>query len=94
MPIIIVIGNKIDQADKREVSSEEGHALAKSHSLSYMEASALEVPTIEEMFKTMIQLLTRSVDQGLKKIELDDATGKVKLKKGRPGKSKSKYSKA
>ena len=92
--IVIIIGNKVDQAKKCEVSFEEGHALAKSHGLSYMEASALEVGSIEEMFKTMIQLLTRSVDQGLKKIELDDATGKVKLKKGRPGKSKSKYSKA
>ena len=79
--LIIVIGNKIDQADKREVSSEEGHALAKYHSLSYMEASALEVPTIEEMFKTMIQLLTRSVDLGSIKIELNDANGKVKLNK-------------
>lgn len=85
--LIILIGNKIDQASKREVSYEEGQALAKSHGLSYMEASALDVERIEEMFKTMIQLLLRSVDLGQIKIELHDTEQKVKLKK-LPKKSK------
>lgn len=79
--LIILIGNKIDQADKRQISYEEGQALAKSHGLSYMEASALDVEKIEEMYKTMIQLLTRSVDLGQIKIELRKTEGKVKLKK-------------
>lgn len=79
--LIILIGNKIDQADKRQVSSEEGQAIAKQHGLSYMEASALDVERIEEMYKTMIQLLTRSVDLGQIKIELSNTEGKVKLKK-------------
>ena len=84
--LIILIGNKIDQADKREVSYEQGQALAKRHGLSYMEASALDVGRIEEMYKTMIQLLTRSVDLGQIKIELRKE-GSVKLKK-MPKKSK------
>lgn len=78
--LIIIIGNKTDQAEKRVVSSEEGHDIAKRNGLSYMEASALDVNTIEEMFKTMINLLTRSVDLGSIKIELGDANGKVNLK--------------
>ena len=90
---VIVIGNKVDQADKCEVSFEEGRAVAESHGLSYLEVSALEVGSIEEMFKTMIQLLTGSVDQGLIKTELKSASGKVRLKK-MPEKSKSKCSKA
>ena len=78
--LIIIIGNKTDQAEKRVVSSEEGHDIAKRNGLSYMEASALDVNTIEEMFKTMINLLTRSVDLGSIKIELGDANGRVNLK--------------
>ena len=78
--LIIIIGNKTDQAEEREVSSEEGHEIAKRNGLSYMEASALDVNTIEKMFKTMINLLTRSVNLGSIKIELSDASGKVNLK--------------
>ena len=87
--LIIIIGNKVDQADKRVISSEEGHALATCHGLSYMEASALNVGTIEDMYRTMIQLLTRSVDLGAIKIELNDSTGRVKLQQT-PKKSKCK----
>lgn len=90
--LIILIGNKIDQVSNREVSYEEGQALAKCHGLSYMEASALDVGRIEEMYKTMIQLLTRSVDLGQIKIELRNTEGKVKLQK-LPKKSKCKVCK-
>ena len=85
--LIILIGNKIDQVRNREVSYEEGQELAKCHGLSYMEASALDAEIIEEMYKTMIQLLMRSVDLGQIKIELRNTEGKVKLKK-LPKKSK------
>jgi len=85
--LIILIGNKIDQVNKRQVSYEEGQALAKCHGLSYMEASALDVERIEEMYKTMIQFLMRSVDLGQIRIELRNTEEKVKLKK-LPKKSK------
>ena len=79
--LIILIGNKIDQVGNRKVSYEEGQALAKCHGLSYMEASALDVGRIEEMYRTMIHLLTKSVDLGQIKIELHNTEEKVKLKK-------------
>ena len=85
--LIILIGNKIDQVRNRKVSYEEGQELAKCHGLSYMEASALDAEIIEEMYKTMIQLLMRSVDLGQIKIQLRNTEGKVKLKK-LPKKSK------
>ena len=80
--LIILIGNKIDQGENRKVSREEGEELAKCHGLSYLEVSAVDVGNIEDMFKTMIQLLTRSVDLGTIKIELAETDDKVKLKKG------------
>lgn len=85
--LIILIGNKIDQVGNRKVSYEEGQELAKCHGLSYMEASALDVGGIEEMYKTMIHLLMKSVDLGQIKIELRNTGEKVKLKK-LPKKSK------
>ena len=87
--LIILIGNKVDQGKKRVISSEEGQEIARCHDLSYMEASAFNVESIKEMFKSMIQLLTRSVDLGVINIELADTSGKVKLEK-LPKKSKCK----
>ncbi|PFX18385.1 GTP-binding protein YPT1 [Stylophora pistillata] len=74
--LVILIGNKIDQEKKREVSREEGEKFAKCHGLSYLEVSALDVEKIEHMFKTMIRLLTRSVDLGTIKIELAEPDNK------------------
>ena len=87
--LIILIGNKIDQVGNRKVSYEEGQALARCHGLSYMEASALDVGRIEEMYRTMIHILMRSVDLGQINIELRNTEEKVKLKK-LPKKSKCK----
>ncbi|KAJ7384773.1 hypothetical protein OS493_020365 [Desmophyllum pertusum] len=70
--LIILIGNKIDQVEKRQVSYDEGQELAKCHGLSYMEASALDAERIEDMYRNMIQLLTRSVDLGSITIKLRD----------------------
>lgn len=78
---IILIGNKIDQVANRRVSSEEGLSFAKSHGLSFVEASALNEESIEEMLLRMIQPLTKAVDMGLIKIELPKLTDKVKLEK-------------
>ena len=76
---IILIGNKIDQVHERQVSVEEGRAIAGVHNLSFMEASALNVESIENMFKTMIQLLVKAVNLSSIKIELEDGNDKVKL---------------
>lgn len=81
-PSIILIGNKTDQEENRKVSHEEGEKFAKRNGLSYLEVSALEVEKIEHMFKTMIRLLTRSVDLGTIKIELAEPDNKVKLTEG------------
>lgn len=87
--LIILVGNKVDEVNKREISSEEGQEIARCHGLSYMEASAYNVESIKQLFKSMIQLLARFVDLGAIKIELADTSGKVKLE-NLPKKSKCK----
>ena len=79
--VIILIGNKIDQVADRQVSSEEGHSIARSNGLTFVEASAFHEESIEEMLLRMIQLLTNAVDMGLIKSELPKLTDRVKLEK-------------
>ena len=38
--MIILVGNKIDQAEKRQVGTEEGQALAKELDVMFIETSA------------------------------------------------------
>jgi len=47
---MILVGNKIDLADKREVGTTEGAELAKSFGLPFFETSAKTRVNIEEVF--------------------------------------------
>ncbi len=49
----ILVGNKIDLADSRQVSKEEGEALANELGLSYIETSAKTGENIEDAFKML-----------------------------------------
>jgi len=50
---LILVGNKIDLTDSRQVSKEEGEALANKLGLSYIETSAKTGENIEDAFKML-----------------------------------------
>ena len=52
---IILIGNKNDLKDKREVSKEAGENKAKSFDVAFMETSALTGENIEVAFKSLVE---------------------------------------
>ena len=52
---IIIIGNKVDLEDKREVSTEEAQKFADDYGLPYFETSALTGKGVKEAFSTLIQ---------------------------------------
>ncbi len=52
---IILIGNKTDLEDQRQVSLEEAKSKAEHHSLAYVETSALQNMNIEKAFSLMIE---------------------------------------
>ena len=54
---ILLIGNKCDMENKREVSKEEGEERAKSFGCAFMETSALSGDNIEKAFETMISAI-------------------------------------
>ena len=52
---ILLIGNKSDLDDKRQVSKEQGEEKAKSFGCAFLETSALSGNNIEKAFETMIK---------------------------------------
>ena len=51
---IILIGNKSDLEDKREISIEQGEEKAKNSEIAFMETSALSGDNIDKAFEMMI----------------------------------------
>ena len=51
---IILIGNKCDLADARQVSKEEAEEKAKFYNMAFIETSALNGTNVEEAFETLI----------------------------------------
>lgn len=54
-PSLVIVGNKIDLAEKREVSTEEAQSLASSHNALYIETSACTGDNITDAFKLLIR---------------------------------------
>ena len=51
----LLIGNKLDMATERRVSTEQGAALAKHYGIKFLETSAKSAANVLEAFKTMTQ---------------------------------------
>ncbi|MHA1804560.1 MAG: GTP-binding protein [Promethearchaeota archaeon] len=59
---LILVGNKIDLEDQREVSQEQGEDLAKKLGISYIETSALTGANINDAFKMLaLQIIKKYV---------------------------------
>lgn len=52
--VVMLIGNKCDLADSRQVEVSEGTACAAKFGLSFLETSALDATNVEESFKTVL----------------------------------------
>ncbi|KAJ4782296.1 Ras-related protein Rab-11A [Rhynchospora pubera] len=65
--VTILVGNKSDLNGIREVPTSEGKALAETHSLFFMETSALDSSNVTEAFYTVVReiysILSRKVFQ-------------------------------
>ena len=75
--ICVLIGNKNDMNDKREVSYEEAQKLAKKNKMLFFETSAKNKFNIENIFKESVQGIKDNIRKGLYNLE-DDSCG-VKL---------------
>ena len=62
--LFVLIGNKIDLADKREVSFEEGEALAKKYGMLFFETSAKNGDNIKNVYEQSCQEIAKRIDNG------------------------------
>lgn len=65
--VIVLVGNKSDLVDSREVEAEDGQSLAQIENLCFMETSAKENVNVEDAFHQMITKIFEIASQ--KRIE-------------------------
>jgi len=56
-PIFMLVGNKCDKTYEREVSKEEGLALARSFGCNFVETSAKTAHNVEHLFTSLVRSL-------------------------------------
>ncbi|KAF8147356.1 ras protein [Mycena galopus ATCC 62051] len=66
-PILLLVGNKCDRPLDREVSREEGAALARQFGCDFFETSAKTGLNVERVFTTLVRSLrkTKAISTGL-----------------------------
>jgi GTPase KRas protein len=60
---IMLVGNKSDRVTEREVSTQEGHALARELGCEFVEASAKNCVNVEKAFYDVVRILRRQRQQ-------------------------------
>ena len=61
---MVLVGNKIDLKNKREVSYEEGEKFAKDNSMLFYETSAKSGDNIENMFYESAEIIANKINEG------------------------------
>ncbi|KAF8350232.1 ras family-domain-containing protein [Amanita rubescens] len=65
-PIFMLVGNKCDKVQEREVTREEGAALARQFGCEFIETSAKTSQNVERVFTNLVRALrqTKSIEPG------------------------------
>ena len=66
-PIFMLVGNKCDKTYEREVSKDEGAALARQFGCEFIETSAKTAQNVERLFTNLVRALrqTRNIEPGI-----------------------------
>jgi len=74
---IMLIGNKCDLENRRQVSTEEGERFAKENGLIFMETSAKTAFNVEEAFINTSKIIYDNIEKGV--YDLTDENNGIKL---------------
>ena len=69
---LILIGNKSDLKDKRQISTEEGENKAKEMNVAYLETSALNSDNVDKAFDLLIQEITKKMKKEIEEEEYEE----------------------
>ena len=76
--VMVLVGNKCDLAQNREVNEEEGREFAEKHGMLFFETSAKAGQNVEEVFKQSATLIAKKIKENYYDLE-NDSCG---IKKG------------
>ena len=76
--VMVLVGNKCDLAQNREVNEEEGREFAEKHGMLFFETSAKTGQNVEEVFKQSATLIAKKIKENYYDLE-NDSCG---IKKG------------
>ena len=75
--VIMLIGNKSDLEERREVKREEGDAFAREHGLIFMETSAKTAANVEEAFIGTAKEIYQKIEEGV--FDVNNEANGIKL---------------
>lgn len=87
-PYIILVGNKIDLASRREVSREEAENYAMTNNMIYIETSAKKYEDINQIFDSLTQTICHEIANH--KIDPNNRSNGIKVGEGNPQISQNK----
>lgn len=70
--VVILVGNKCDLGESREVEEEEGKEFAETEGLCFMETSALKNLNVEQVFLQMITKILEITNQRSLEAKMDE----------------------
>ena len=76
--LMVVVGNKCDLEDNREVTEEEGREFAEKNGMLFFETSAKTGKNVEELFKQSVKVIDQKIKENYYDLE-NDSCG---IKKG------------
>ena len=84
--IRILVGNKCDLTEKREVTFEEGQEMAKNFGIEFLETSAKDIVNINECFMKLSKTVIDKISKGNHEKESDTSykdlqSGRTEVKK-------------
>ncbi|KAG0643741.1 ras family-domain-containing protein [Tuber brumale] len=82
---IMLVGNKSDRVTEREVSTQEGHAMARELGCEFVEASAKNCVNVERAFYDVVRILRRQRQIIAKRTQGPGINDGNEPQSGRPG---------
>ena len=74
---MVLIGNKVDLEDKREVTYEEGENFARDNSMLFYETSAKNGNNIENMFYDSAEIIANKINEGYYDLDRENCGIKI-----------------